>query len=104
MLSLKKKDFKIRQKFFDNEYSKRVNKFLFINTLNKKKFGNVEKDFTLFYKKSLKRRSGSKVRITRRCVINNRNRSVVRPFGISRVYLRELLQFGLLPGYSKAVW
>ena len=104
MLSLKKKDLKVRQKFLNNEKTKRVNKFLFINILNSKKIDNLEKTFNVFYKKGLNRSLDSKVRITRRCIINNRNRSVIRPFGISRVYLRELLQFGLLPGYTKAVW
>ena len=46
----------------------------------------------------------SKVRITNRCVINNRSRGVFRPFGISRVLMRNLMHFGVLPGYSKAVW
>lgn len=105
MLSLKKKDLKVRQKFLNNEKTKRVDKFLFINTLNSnKKMDNSEKTFNVFCRKELNRSLDSKVRITRRCIINNRNRSVIRPFGISRVYLRELLQFGLLPGYTKAVW
>ena len=104
MLSLKKKDFKVRQKFLNNEQLKRVNKFLFVNTLNNNKASDLEKTFTIFSKESLNRSLDSKVKITRRCIINNRNRSVIRPFGISRVYLRELLQFGLLPGYTKAVW
>lgn len=104
MLSLKKKDLKVRQKFLNNEQLKRVNKFLFVNTLNNTKSSDLEKTFTIFSKKGLNRSLDSKVKITRRCIINNRNRSVIRPFGISRVYLRELLQFGLLPGYTKAVW
>jgi len=104
MLSLKKKDLKVRQKFLNNEQLKRVNKFLFVNTLNSNKTSDLEKTFTIFSKENLDRSLDSKVKITRRCIINNRNRSVIRPFGISRVYLRELLQFGLLPGYTKAVW
>ena len=104
MLSLKKKDLKVRQKFLNNEQSKRVNKFLFVNTLNNNKTSDLERTFTVFSRNSLNRSLDSKVKITRRCIINNRNRSVIRPFGISRVYLRELLQFGLLPGYTKAVW
>jgi len=104
MLSLKKKDLKVRQKFLNNEQLKRVNKFLFVNTLNNSETSDLEKTFTVFSKESLNRSLDSKVKITRRCIINNRNRSVIRPFGISRVYLRELLQFGLLPGYTKAVW
>ena len=104
MLSLKKKDLKFRQKFLNNEQLKRVNKFLFVNTLNSNKSSDLEKTFTVFSRDNLNRGLDSKVKITRRCIINNRNRSVIRPFGISRVYLRELLQFGLLPGYTKAVW
>jgi ribosomal protein S14 len=104
MLSLKKKDLKVRQKFLSNEQQKRVHKFIFVNTLNNNKIGDLEKTFTIFSKESLNRSLDSKVKITRRCIMNNRNRSVIRPFGISRVYLRELLQFGLLPGYTKAVW
>ena len=104
MLSLKKKDLKVRQKFLNNEQLKRVNKFLFVNTLNSNKSSDLEKTFTVFSRDNLNRGLDSKVKITRRCIINNRNRSVIRPFGISRVYLRELLQFGLLPGYTKAVW
>jgi len=46
----------------------------------------------------------SRVRMTNRCVVNNRGRGVFRPFGISRILMRNLIQFGLLPGYSKAVW
>ena len=104
MLSLKKKDLKVRQKFLNNEQLKRVNKFLFVNTLNSNKTSDLEKTFTVFSRDNLNRGLDSKVKITRRCIINNRNRSVIRPFGISRIYLRELLQFGLLPGYTKAVW
>ena len=104
MLSLKKKDLKIREKFLNNEQLKRVHKFIFVNTLNNNKTSDLEKTFTIFSKENLNRSLDSKVKITRRCIMNNRNRSVIRPFGISRVYLRELLQFGLLPGYTKAVW
>jgi len=101
MLSLKIKDSKVRQKFYHFENTKRVQKFLFINTLNQKKT-NKERATCLF--KNILSKRISKVRINRRCVINNRGRSSIRPLGISRVHLRELLQFGLVPGYSKAVW
>ena len=35
---------------------------------------------------------------------DNRGRGVLRPYGISRTLMRELMQFGVIPGYSKAVW
>jgi ribosomal protein S14 len=104
MLSAKIKDLKSRKIFENSEKSQKVGKFLFINSLNNKTVKNVENLSTVFYLQSCLGKKKSKVKITRRCVINNRNRSVVRPFGISRVYLRELLQFGGVPGYSKAVW
>ena len=46
----------------------------------------------------------SKTKIVRRCILTNRGRSSTRPFNISRMVLRELLQFSILPGYQKAVW
>jgi len=101
MLSLKVKDNKIRQKFHRLEDKKRINKFLFINLLNQK---SANKKRTACLVKGLLNKRISKVRINRRCVINNRGRSSIRSLGISRVHLRELLQFGLVPGYSKAVW
>ena len=55
-------------------------------------------------KTSKKMKFKFRVRMVNRCVINNRSRGVFRPFGISRVLMRTLMQFGLLPGYSKAVW
>ena len=104
MLLAKIKDLKKRKVFNISEKSQKIEKFIFINTLNNKEIKNIGKLSSAFYLQSSLSKGKSKVKITRRCVINNRNRSVIRPFGISRVYLRELLQFGGVPGYSKAVW
>ena len=101
MLSLKIKDNKVRQKFYRSESDKRVRKFLFINILNEK---NINKKRIACLTKNLLNKLISKVRINSRCIVNNRGRSSTRSLGISRVHLRELLQFGLVPGYSKAVW
>ena len=101
MLSLKIKDNKVREKFYRSENNKKIRKFLFINILNQK---NTNKERAACLLKNVLSKKTSKVQINRRCVINNRGRSSVRPLGISRVHLRELLQFGLVPGYSKAVW
>lgn len=102
MLSLKVKDLRNRKIFRLLENSKIVNKFLFIHILNKNMIFIRTLEF--FSKKRLKANRLSKTKITRRCIFNNRGNSALRPFGISRVYLRELIQFGLVPGYSKAVW
>jgi ribosomal protein S14 len=104
MLSAKIKDKKHRDLFAKLEKKKLLNKFIFINLLNR----NSEfcsKEIKLAALRSiLYEKYNSKVRINRRCVFNNRNRGVLRAFGVSRMCLRELMLFGLAPGYSKAVW
>jgi ribosomal protein S14 len=102
MLSAKIKNIKARKNFEKVEKLKKIDEFLFINLLNKTN-NSVEhsKVFSFFLKKKNKY---SKTKITNRCVFNNRSRGVLRPYGISRTLLRELMQFGVFPGYSKAVW
>lgn len=102
MILSKVKDIKHRKQFFKRELLKRKIKFLFINLLNKNQnVHNKSKQLYFFFK--LKQKY-SKTKIVRRCIINNRSRGSLRFLGISRIYLRELLQFGIIPGYKKAVW
>src|SRR6476659_6193353 len=49
-------------------------------------------------------RNSSKIRLKNRCVLSYRGRSVTRKVKLSRMQLRESCSFGLLPGFSKAVW
>jgi len=100
MILSKVKDLKYRKQFFKQELLKRKIKFLFINLLNKNS-NNQSKNFFFFLK--LKQKY-SKTQIVRRCIVNNRARGSFRFLNISRIYLRELLQFGIIPGYKKAVW
>ena len=103
MLSLKVKDIKDRNAFRLLEITRIINQFTYIQALSKyNRFR--DRSFFFFSKKSKKFQGSSKTGITRRCIINNRSRGVIRSFGISRIYLRELIQFGLVPGYTKAVW
>lgn len=44
-----------------------------------------------------------RTKIRRRCVLTNRARGVQTKYNISRVKLREMLQFGLIPGYKKSI-
>lgn len=110
MLSSKIKDIKIRKLFFKVEKLKKINKFVFTYLFNKSFFSNSNffpfrnRFFLHFLKNKQNFSKRSKVKITNRCVLNNRNRSIYRPFGISRIVIRNLLHFGVLPGYSKAVW
>jgi ribosomal protein S14 len=112
MISSKIKDLKIRKSFYKLESKNKIKKFIFTNILNKKKSViNVSTDETQLksisfytFKFANKGNHTSKIKLTRRCIFNNRSRGVIRPLGISRTYLRELMHFGLIPGYKKAVW
>ena len=108
MLSSKIKDLKIRNSFNRIEKIKKIKKFLETNILSRsfyEKQNNLNQYTILpFLKTSKKMKFKFRVRMVNRCVINNRSRGVFRPFGISRVLMRNLMQFGVLPGYSKAVW
>lgn len=108
MISSKKKDFKIRTSFNKIEKLKKIQKFLTTNILSnsliKQETYSIQDIIFPLSKISKKMKFKLRVRMTNRCVINNRGRGVFRPFGLSRILLRNLMQFGLLPGYSKAVW
>jgi ribosomal protein S14 len=101
MLFKKIKDKKIRTNFKNYENLNKINKYLNLHFLN-----NIKKPSYNFKIKSLVKSSShvTKTRITRRCILTNRNRGILRPYNISRNALRELMQFSILPGYSKAVW
>ena len=106
MLSSKIKDIKIRKLFNKIENKNIINKFLFYYIASYCKKAE-KKNHLLFYVNLFTKKKFSlinKTKTTNRCVLTNRNRSVLRPYKISRVILRELLQFGILPGFSKAVW
>jgi ribosomal protein S14 len=112
MLFKKVKDIKNRKHFVNEEYKIKLKKFVFINTISRLNF--LKKSYRLglssfykaFYLNSFfkKRQSISKSKITRRCLINNRSKTVSRTFNLSRSIFRDLLQFGFIPGYKKAVW
>lgn len=108
MISSKIKDLKYRILYSKIEKKKILNKFLFINLLNKKNKSQKEKllFFFLFLKlkKYSKLKFKTKTKLVRRCALTNRGRGNYRPYGVSRFIMRDFMQFGLLPGYKKAVW
>jgi small subunit ribosomal protein S14 len=108
MISSQIKDKKIRLSFNKIEKLKRIKKFIFINLSSRCTIDSnisFNRDFLFhFFKKQQKMKMKNRARIVNRCVMNNRGRGVFRPFGVSRIVLRNLMQFGILPGYSKAVW
>lgn len=106
MLSAKIQDLKIRKAFAKIEKIKKIKKFLFVHLLNTTNTNLIERNFLLISLLKIQNKYNFKtrVRMTNRCVLNNRNRGVFRPYGISRILMRDLMQFGVLPGYTKAVW
>ena len=49
-------------------------------------------------------RNGSKVRIRNRCRLTGRPHGYYRKFGLSRIGLRDMAQFGSVPGVVKSSW
>jgi ribosomal protein S14 len=99
------KNIKLRKSVSQGEIVKKTNKFLFINLLNRAELLDLKsKLLFLFLKQKICSKNQSKVLVTNRCIFNNRSRGVYRPFGVSRTLLRELMQFGIVPGYAKGVW
>lgn len=98
MLFRKVKDLKIRNQFKKHEVLNTSVKFLFVNYFNKNKKAPRCQNFT-----NIKQKNYSKTKIVRRCILTNRARGSIRPFNVSRTKLRELFQFGIIPGYKKSV-
>ena len=49
-------------------------------------------------------RNSSKVRIKHRCDLSGRSKGYYRKLKLSRIALRELANFGQIPGMTKASW
>jgi len=49
-------------------------------------------------------RNGSKTRIHHRCELTGRSKGYYRKLKLSRIALRELGNFGQIPGMTKASW
>jgi len=49
-------------------------------------------------------RNGSKVRVKHRCDLSGRSKGYYRKLKLSRIALRELANFGQIPGMTKASW
>jgi ribosomal protein S14 len=105
MLFAKIKDKRLRLKFLKTEHKNKIYKYLFIKfsflkTKINRKF--IKKTLLILKKKSFYK--SNKIKLIKRCIVNNRSRGVHKPFNMSRLIFRNLLQFGIIPGYKKAVW
>jgi small subunit ribosomal protein S14 len=64
----------------------------------------VEERFAAQLKINELPRNGSKVRIRNRCELSGRPRGNYRKFKLSRIALRDLGNFGQIPGLIKSSW
>lgn len=64
----------------------------------------LEKKFDLHRKLQKFPRNSNPTRLTNRCLLSGRSKGVLRDFGISRHFFRELAHEGLLPGVKKSSW
>jgi len=104
MYYLKIKDQKHRNHFKKFEIKLKLKKFIMVHTL-----ALLQRNYTLpernsCYYQLLKRKKKSILnKIVRRCILTNRSKSV-RSLKVSRIQAKELISFGVIPGYKKAVW
>lgn len=104
MLSLKYKDIKKRYHFAKCELQKRVSKFIFVQLLNSAKIASHEKAKIILFQNLSLKSTNSKTKLQRRCLLTNRSRVSNRHFNISRIKLREMLKYNIIPGYKKVSW
>jgi len=64
----------------------------------------VEERIAAQFKMNELPRDGSKSRIRNRCELTGRSRGYYRKFQMSRIALRELGNFGQIPGVVKSSW
>jgi small subunit ribosomal protein S14 len=104
-LSKKIKDIQIRKQYKQKEYFLKLNKSIQTQLYSYSyKYNKILFTKLNYINISKKKTSSLKTKIVRRCNETNRNRSVFRKFGLSRLTLKNYFSFGLLPGYKKAVW
>ncbi len=64
----------------------------------------VEEQFAARLKLSKLPRNSSKTRIKHRCDLSGRSKGYYRKVKLSRIALRDLANFGQIPGMTKASW
>lgn len=101
---LKKKDIKFRKKFHKLEIKLNLKRFIYKNMLS---YFYFKKNFNLYnlicFQNLKRKRKRISTKYINRCILSNRSKSI-RSLKISRLYARELMSFGIIPGFKKAIW
>lgn len=104
MYYLKKKDTILRKAFNKFELQLNLKKFIYNNILSYFYFFKKYNLYAYTYFNILKKKKKRILtKFTNRCVLTNRSKSL-RVVKISRIKARELISFGIIPGFKKAVW
>ncbi|MBP9791859.1 MAG: 30S ribosomal protein S14 [Rickettsiales bacterium] len=81
-----------------------ANKRSALKSIVMSKLVSMEERFAAQLKLAKLPRNSAKIRLRNRCAITGRPRGFYRKFQLSRIMLREMAGFGLLPGVKKASW
>ncbi len=106
MKYLKFKDNKNRRFFNKVELKNKLKLFIYKNILfNLSHTSTIPSKYKklILYRVLKKKKQTISTKVVRRCILTNRSKSF-RPFKVSRIVARELMGFGIIPGYTKAVW
>jgi len=101
MIFLKRKDLKARLFFSQDELKTLSTRFLFTNYLSNRFVNKTNKKFALSFFDRCGFVGHSKVKIIRRCVLTGRARGSIRPFGVSRIVLKDLIVSNRFAGLKK---
>ena len=105
MLSKKKKDLIIRKKYINLEKKQILKKFVDTNLLSENFFQKEKKNVFFFSINKINQFIFlSKSKITRRCNLTNRNRTIIRKYNISQYKLKKLINFGIISGLNSSIW
>lgn len=65
---------------------------------------SMEERFEAVLRLASMKRNGAKTRVRNRCELTGRSRGNYQKFKLSRVMLRQLANFGQIPGMTKSSW
>lgn len=104
MKSLVVKDKILRNKYLNQELNQKVVVYVFRKVLNDKTHSMDSKQnwFDFLYKKYKK--TISKTKLVKRCVLTGRSRSSLQIAGISRIKIKELIRDKKISNASKSSW
>jgi succinate dehydrogenase (ubiquinone) iron-sulfur subunit len=98
MKHLAKKDYTFRRAFSKEELL-----YLIIKSLVSDLRLPIKYRFFFFSRLNVYKKC-SRVRIVNRCLLSSRAGGVIRDFRMSRMFFRELANFGQLAGFMKSSW